>query len=62
MRLGDVGILRGGEGVVVVALEGEGVEIDKGGLARLVGAQPGGTCSRLTIVAARAKMAASGPG
>ena len=53
VRLGDVGVLCGGEGVIVVALVGEGVGVDKGGLARLVGAQPGGTCSRLTIVAAR---------
>ena len=60
MRLGDVGVLRGGEGGVVVALEGEGVRVDKGGLARLDD-QPGATCSRLTIGAARAKMAASGP-
>ena len=51
--LGDVGVLRGGEGVVVVALVGEGVVLDKDGLARLDDAQPGATCSRLTIVAAK---------
>ena len=45
VRLGDVGVLCGGEGVVVVAL-GEGVRVDKGGLARLDD-QPGATCSRL---------------
>ena len=61
VRLGDVGVLRGGEGVVVVPLVGGGVGVDKDGLARLDDAQPGATCSRLTIVAARAKMVASGP-
>ena len=44
VRLGDVGVLRVGEGVVVVALEGEGVRVDKEGLARLDD-QPGATCS-----------------
>ena len=57
VRLGDVGVLRSGEGVVVVAL-GEGVRVDKGGLARLDD-QPGATSSRLKSGAARAKMAAS---
>ena len=45
VRLGDVGVFRVGEAVVVVALVGEGVVLDKGGLACLVGAQPGATCS-----------------
>ena len=44
-----------------MALVGEGVGVDKDGLARLDDDQPGATCSRLTIGAARAKMAASGP-
>ena len=47
VRLGDVGVLCSGEGVVVVALVGEGVGVDKDGLARLDDAQPGATCSRL---------------
>ena len=43
-RLGDVGVLHTGEGVVVVALVVEGVGVDRGGLARLV-VQPGAACS-----------------
>ena len=40
-RLGDVGVLHTGEGVVDVALDGEGVGVvDKDGLARLGGLQP----------------------
>ena len=44
-RLGDVGVLHAGEGVVVVALVVEGAGVDKDGLARLVGLQPGAACS-----------------
>ena len=41
VRLGDVGVLHAGEGVVVAALNGEGVGVvDKDGLARLGGLQP----------------------
>ena len=58
VRLGDVGVLCGGEGVVVVPLVGGGVGVDKDGLARLDD-QPGATCSRLKSGAARAKRAAS---
>ena len=42
-RLGDVGLLHGGEGVE--ALAGEGVELVKAGLARLGDAGPGASCS-----------------
>ena len=45
VRLGDVRVLHAGEGVVVVALVVEGVGVDKDGLARLVGLQPGAACS-----------------
>ena len=45
VRLGDVGVLHAREGVVVVALVVEGAGVDKDGLARLVGLQPGATCS-----------------
>ena len=44
-RLGDVGVLHTGEDVVDVALVVEGVGVDKDGLARLVGLQPGAACS-----------------
>ena len=45
-RLGDVGVLHTGEGVVDVALNGEGVGVvDKDGLARLGSLQPGAACS-----------------
>ena len=43
-RLGDVGVLHAGEGVVVAALVVEGDGVDRGGLARLV-VQPGAACS-----------------
>ena len=43
-RLGDVGVLHDGEGVIVVAFNVEGVGVDRGGLARLV-LQPGAACS-----------------
>ena len=46
-RVGDVvGVVHAGEGEVVgVALVVEGVGVDKDGLARLVGLQPGAACS-----------------
>ena len=44
-RLGDVGVLHTGEGVVDVALDGEGVGVHKDGLARLGSLQPGAACS-----------------
>ena len=42
-RLGDVGLLHGGEGVV--ALAGEGVDLGKVGPVRLGDTGPGASCS-----------------
>ena len=40
VRLGDVGVLHAGEGVVGVVLVVEDVGVDKDGLVRLVGVEP----------------------
>ena len=62
VALGEVrvvgGVLHGGEGVVAVALAGEGRVVAKAGLVCLGVAQPGASCSGLKIVAVSAKMAA----
>ena len=51
---GVVGVLHGGEGVVVLALAGEGGVLSKAGLIRLGVVQPGAACSGLTIETAAA--------
>ena len=54
-----VGVLLGGEEVIVVALGGEGGVVAKAGLVCLGLVQPGAACPGLTVVAASAMMAAS---